>query len=103
MLIAETLPVSFTSDGATATTHMLWAAPSTNAPVVRQIIVQNPTGNPTFYVKVGTTSGIAATSANHPIYPGTIQTFSVNEYNNYFSALSASGTAILTVTPGAGE
>ena len=104
LLTPSTIPVAFTSNGSTASTQALWAAlAATQTPGIRQIIVQNPAGNPTFYIAVGTSSGVAATSNSHQIYAGTIQTFSVNEVNNYFSALSASGTATLTVTPGAGE
>ena len=104
LLTPQTAPVAFTSNGSTAATTALWPAlASTQTPGVRQIIVQNPTGNPTFYITVGNTNTIAATTSHHQIYAGSIQTFSVNEANNYFSALSASGSATLQVTPGAGE
>ena len=104
LLTPNTLPVSFTSDGVTAATHPLWTAPVTGqTPVLKQIIVQNPVGNPSFYIKVGTTADIAATSTNHEIYAGSVQVFSVNEANNYFSALSASGSATLKVTPSVGD
>ena len=104
LLNPSTAPVSFTSDGSTAATHPLWTAPVTGqAPRMMQVIVRNPLNNPIFYIKVGSTSGIAATSSNHPIDPGSIQTFSVNEANNYFSALSASGSATMTVTPSVGD
>ena len=104
LLKPDTAPVAFTSDGTTPSLHTLWPAPASNqTPRLMQVIIQNPVTNPTFYITVGSVNTIAATSSSHPIYAGTIQTFSVNEANNYFSALSASGSATLSVTPGAGE
>lgn len=103
LLTPSTMPVTFTSDGSSASTKKLWDAPATGQPVTRrQIIVRNPTGNPNFYIAVGTSTMSGATSSNHQIDPS-IQVFSVSEVNNYFSALSASGSATITVTPGAGE
>jgi hypothetical protein len=102
LLTPDTLPVNFASDGTTPATHPLWNAPA-GAPVIRQVIIDNPVGNPTFYIAVGPTSAVAATNANKKIYAGTCQTFSIREDNRYFSALSASGQATIDVTPGSGE
>ncbi len=104
LLTASTLPIAFTSDGTHAVPAPLWTAPTAlQRPVIRQILIQNPIGNPIFYIAVGKSTMAAATSANLQIYPGMVLSFSVNEQNNYFSALSASGTATMTVTPGFGD
>lgn len=105
LLTANTLPIAFTWTSGAAVTHQLWSAvASTQAPVIRQILVRNPSGNPIVYFAVGASAGIGATSANQPIDPGTNQTFSVSEINNYGSILGAAAMSNpLTVTPGSGE
>ncbi len=55
LLTASTLPIAFTSDGTHAVPAPLWPAPTAlQTPVIRQILIQNPIGNPIFYIAVGT-------------------------------------------------
>jgi uncharacterized protein GlcG (DUF336 family) len=69
------------------------------SPQAVQVIVTSPSTNPLIFIRFDG-SGAVATSADIPILPGSVQTFSVTEA--YAAALAATGTGTLYVTTGRG-
>ncbi len=90
--------------GATASRSVSNSSANVQVPTTAsaQVRIASEAGGAVSFIKFGKDSSVTAATTDMPILPGTVEVFTRPPDSNYMAAITASGTATLYVTVGAG-